>query len=383
MKCIVFGLSTCRNSIEEYLNNDVEILGYSDSFSNLETFNKKKFYTVEELTNIDFDFIIIAISSKQGSFNVKSKLINMGINESKIITAQDYIKYTNYLKCSKKHVINMKVDNMIEGIILGISYGQAGIVPEILGKNFYNLALGSQDLFYNLQQIKLLKKYRPQLIKDLKYVIIDMYNYTYFNYDVSLSNNAAPFIFANGFNEIHNLKDNTDYDEKEIAFYTDDFKNEEIQKLSKVFNNSLIIRDKENYYYNSKERKKQISESEIEFIKNNKKLSSIESKLFINTEEENKNIFKELINEIYEIDPEIKIYSILLPTYAGFNKDVKIDWKSRFMDIINSFIKNYKISFFDYTYLFYNKKEYFFDPEHLNYNGAVYFTNILKKDLNI
>lgn len=383
MKCIIYGLSTCRNSIEKYLNSNVEIIGYTDSFSGLVTFNNKKFYPNYELENIDFDIIIIAINNSKSSSLVKEKLINMGINKEKIITAQDYFKYINYLKNSKRYIANMNVKNKIEGIILGISYGQAGIIPNILGENFYNLALGSQDLFYNLQQVKLLKRYKPELINDLKYVIIDMYNYTYFNYDVSLSNNASAFIFVNGFDEVHNLKSNKEYSEIENKFYSSDFTDNEILKLSKVFNNSLIIRSAPNYYFNKEEREKQLNQSEIDFAKNKKQLSSIESSVFFETENENKKIFNELINEIYEINSDIKIYAVLLPIYYEGNNKLEINWKNRFMNIMNEFIKNRKIQFLDYSNLFLNKKEYFFDIEHLNYKGAVKFTNILKRKIEI
>ena len=383
MKCIIFGLSTCRNSIEQYLNKDVEIIGYADSFSKLNTFNNKKFYTSYELRNIDFDIIIIAINNSKSSFVVKNNLINIGIDKEKIVTAQDYFKYINYLKGSKRYVANMNVKDKIEGIILGISYGQAGIIPNVLGKNFYNLAFGSQDLFYNLQQVKLLKRYKSKLINDLKYVIIDMYNYTYFNYDVSLSNNASSFIFVNGFDEIHNLKSNKEYNEIENNFYSSDFTDQEISKLSKVFNDSLIVKNNENYYFNKEEREKELSQSEIDFVKDKSTISSIESKVFSKTEKENKKIFNELINEIYEINPSIKIYAVLLPTYYGFHNNSKINWKNRFMNIINEFTCDNRVKFFDYTNKFLNKKEYFFDLEHLNYKGSTSFTNILKNDMNL
>lgn len=383
MKCIVFGLSTIRNSIEQYLNKNIEIIGYSDSFSKLNTFNNRKFYNIYELKNIDFDIIIIAINNGKSSLLVKTTMINMGIDKEKIITAQDYYKYINYLKGSKKYVANMNVNDKIEGIILGISYGQTGIIPNVLGKNFYNLAFGSQDLFYDLQQIKLLKRYKRELISDLKYVIIDMYNYTYFNYDVSLSNNASAFIFVNGFDEIHNLKSNKEYNEIENNFYSSDFTDKEISRLSKVFNDSLIVRNNENYYFNKEEREKELSQSEIEFVKGKSTISSIESKVFCETEKENKKIFNELINEIYEINSGIKIYAVLLPTYYGFNNKSKINWKNRFMNIINEFTCDNRVQFFDYTNIFLNKKEYFLDLEHLNYKGAISFTNILKNDMNL
>ncbi|MGN9134002.1 hypothetical protein ACTNDG_00880 [Clostridium sp. HCP1S3_B4] len=43
INCIIYGLSTARQSIEENLRDSINIIGYSDSFKKLSQYNLKNF----------------------------------------------------------------------------------------------------------------------------------------------------------------------------------------------------------------------------------------------------------------------------------------------------------------------------------------------------
>ena len=152
INCIIYGLSTARQSIEENLRDSINIIGYSDSFKKLSQYNLKKFYVPKELLNVKFDVLIIVIDGDKENIEVKNKLINLGSDEKKIITMYEYKKY--YLNILKKsnNITNLGSNININGLVFGISYAQAGIIPKLIDKDVYNLALGSQDLFYNYQQ---------------------------------------------------------------------------------------------------------------------------------------------------------------------------------------------------------------------------------------
>lgn len=383
IRCIIYGFSTCRESIEAQLNKNIKIVAYSDSFSQLKEFKGKRVYKPEQLKDIEFDIIIITIADFHNSIMVKKNLINMGIGKDKIILVWEYTKYMNIIK--EAHINYKKRLNCnAQGIILGISYAQAGIRAEHLGENIYNYASGSQDIYYNLKIMQELKKQNTDKLKKLKYVIIDMYNYTYFNYDVSLSKNAIEYINNNGFeSDTHNLR----YNKKMSVYDLKNFKlsQSKIQILRKVFNINLMKRTSCTDYFNKNERIRIICDDEIKKI-SSLSYSNIQKNIFVKTENENKIYFEKLINEIYEINPNIAIILVLIPMYKAKEiklKEIQHIWKQRFYSILQNFINKYNIHILDYK----NEesisgvKEFYFDAEHLNYNGSIEFTKILKRDI--
>lgn len=77
------------------------------------------------------------------------------------------------------------------GMVLEISHAEVGILPKALNGDFCNLAVSSQDIYYNMKTLKYCIDNYPNKIQDLQYLIFEMYDYTYFNYDVSLSKAAS------------------------------------------------------------------------------------------------------------------------------------------------------------------------------------------------
>lgn len=387
MNCIIYGFSTCRESIEAQLNENVKIIGYSDSFSQLIEFKGKKVYRPKQLKSIKFDVIIIAIGDFHNSIVVKKKLIDMGISTEKIILVWEYTKYMNIIKESDLNY-KKKLKSNVQGIILGISYAQAGIRAEYLGENVYNYASGSQDIYYNLKKFQELKRNNIDSLKKLKYIIIDMYNYTYFNYDVSLSRNAIEYINNNGFeNDTHNLI----YNRKMLLYNLKNFKltTTKIDILKKIFNETLMKRKSDVDYFNKDERLRIINDDEIDKMRkiSSSSCSSIEKNIFIKTENENKAYFEKLINEIYEVRPNLPIILVLLPVYILKERELeKIQdmWRERFYDILDEFIDKYNIHVFDYKKeeSISGVREFYFDLEHLNYYGSSEFTKKLKRDIS-
>ena len=74
-----------------------------------------------------------------------------------------------------------------EGLILGMSHAEVGIIPGRLQLgNVANLAVPSQDLYYNLKTFEYCLSNYPEKISGIRNVIIDMYDYSYFNFDSSM-----------------------------------------------------------------------------------------------------------------------------------------------------------------------------------------------------
>lgn len=392
MRCIIYGLSTCRQQLEVYLKDDIEIVGYSDSFANHKFYNGKKFYKPNELKNVKFDKVIIAINKIVDCIEVEKSLTEIGINKSKIITIYRFLKYIYELKNNSSLIDKTftKSESKVEGMVFGLSYGAMAIVPKYLNFNCYNFCRGSQDLYYTLAQIKYIKEKYKNKISDLKYIILDMYTYTYFNYDVSLTKNSFDFIYYNGFDDdTHNLSKNINYSDEIVNTVTLELTSKEKDTFEKVFKKDLIIRKDDRYYYNEEEISNIIDEEEINrYYISPLGHSSIEGNLFSETETENIKIFEEILKEISDINSNIKIYLVLIPRYKlKEEKMEKIEsrWKNRFYDVINNARKKYKFDILDMKKIekISGVRENYSDLEHLNYNGAVKFSKMLCDSINM
>lgn len=204
MRCIIYGLGSGRIRIERYLKKEHNIAGYSDSFFEGESFNNRKFYKPDQLINADFDIIIIAVGKLTIADSIEKKLIGLGIAYDKIINF--YKIYRRQFNIYEEIIKFEKID--YESIILGLSHSFLGISKKYFKHQPLKLSTQMQDLYYNLKK---LEKY-DYLIKQCKSVIIDMYTYTYFNYDVSLSKQAIDYISENRFkDDLHNYEKNKNF----------------------------------------------------------------------------------------------------------------------------------------------------------------------------
>lgn len=390
MKCIIYGLSVFRKQIESYLKDTIDIIGYSDSFSELDCFEGKKLYKPNELVNLDFDVIIIAIRSFADCFDIEENLINLGIENKKIIPLYKFMKYISMVKQNKNLIDTyLNKSSKVDGLIFGISYGEYGINPKYLKHEFYNFCRSSQDLYYTLIQLKYIKQMYKDKIENLKYIILDMYDYTYFNFDTSLSKVGLNFIYDNEFYEFtHNLNKNKNYSKKHIEKIKIKLEDDEILLLNSIIKSKHIIRGHNGYYLNPETNNIIIDEEDIDryLSINSNECSNFEKKLHISTEEENIKIIEEVINEILDINSEIKIYLILIPRYKikeDRRKYIEFMWKNRFYNTLERLKLRYKFDFLDFTDYeeISNRREYYLDLEHLNYNGAIEFTKLLSNKI--
>ena len=74
------------------------------------------------------------------------------------------------------------------------------------------LAVSSQDIYYNYKTLEYCIDNYWEKIKDLKHIIIDMYDYEYFNFDTSLAKNIYRYFMWGGYNlDEHNMTRNKIY----------------------------------------------------------------------------------------------------------------------------------------------------------------------------
>lgn len=414
MKILLYGLGRGHLIVEKYLKEKHEIVGYVDEFLKEKEYNGVSVYTKECIKNLDYECIVIAIEPNRERKKAYNDLKSLGIKDDRIMDFFDlYMEYYSYrLELPLKRIdkVMSNVHNKLDGIILGISHGLCAINTNHMKGNFCNLAIPSQDLYYNLKQLKHLIKYYKDKADQLQYVIIDMFSYIYFNYDISLTKNAVLYFEESGYrdDECHNFAKNKNFNGtvseellKRHEGYVKEAKeklfNREKRKEKRIFSylfnmdnvnvnedfKELGIYDKyvSDIYVRS-EREKVITDEEIEQLKLEDKPNSIAVNMFTETVKENIEIFDELLKTIFNLNKDMKVYLVLIPQYI--EKEIKVqaeevEWKPQFYDILYKFREKYKfeiLDFKDYEEIS-AKQEYYYDYGHLNYTGSMVFTELL------
>lgn len=188
IKVVIYGIGVDQMFLETLLLDNVQIVAYTDSFAQIEWYNGKRFVRPDSLWEVTFDYIIVAIRDE----DVREKIVrNLIKNYCK------FDKIVDLWRVPKVDRVMLNTKEPWEGMVLGISYGDAGIEPKYFSKRFCNLALPSQDLCENYLTLKkCIEEYSKKL--DLKYFILDMFDYDYFNFDISLSRNIRRHLLHQG-----------------------------------------------------------------------------------------------------------------------------------------------------------------------------------------
>lgn len=378
-KVLVIGIDYNIQQVLDYiLLDEVDVL-YWDDYESISYFweNGMSAYTT----------IVIAINSRKIADEIYDMLVKvMEVEDNKIIDFYRFYWITMPYMNVDKH---MSIPNRsYEGMILGISHAEVGIIPELLGDNFVNLAVSSQDIYYNYKTLEYCVDKYYDKVKNLKYLIIDMFDYTYFNYDVSKSRTIVSYYSYRGFNlDKHNIDDNhnVNYTHETVLqfLFNQEYKHVDTKKLDiwvKLFGN---IHERDNYKGysvsdNIKNRNAIVTDEEVN---SNKEDNPIVVKRFKDTITENKDIFVKLLELAYKINPDMKILCILMPRYHKVqekSKELYLPWKKEFYDIMELIGQKYRIKFIDMKEDDISfRREYYKDVSHLNYLGAIAYSKKL------
>lgn len=374
-KVIIYGLGNGRLEVERAIAPNCEIIAYTDGIAKIDIYNDKPFLTLEKIKDAEFDCVIITIADPISGEKAKRFLTEeYGICPDKVILFSKYKKYlTNVDK-----VINGKED-LIEGIILGMSTAGYGILSEKLRPKFCNLALPSQDIFYNYETIMHVMRNYEEL--ELKYLIIDMYDYRWFNIDLSLSKSIDDYICSwHGLRyKIHNL-------ERNVNFSPDDINRIKSVSEYRRGNIEFDVLEFSDYYgdVNPNEREKWIEKRK--YTEKDVHPRLIDLKVRTETIRENEKLFESLLLKVKKRYPGVRILLLLMPRYIDMNQildEYHGDWKERFQTVIEHYIKEYDIEFYDFrNYLPICENRYFFyDLEHLNYAGATALSSLMNREI--
>lgn len=392
MKIIIYGLGESRKYIEKCLKKEHMVVGYSDSKSRIEIFNGKKFFVLSQLLEVEYDYIVLSIESYSVCKSIIKMLVNdFGIKKNKII---DFWHY--YYTTLENNIIDYKIlkCKKIDGLILGLSHGEVGLNTEYLNGEWCNLAISSQDLYSNYQVLKYsYNKYTEKFI-GLKYAIIDMFDWTYFNYDTSLAKNALNYIgrVNNIEGILHNLDKNCNIEGNINDWINNTGLNtanyERCLDKKAVMEELFTDIHKEEWVYrkyNEIKRYGMIEENSNDYFKP-EYMPSFAKKRYNSTIVEMKKSFQDILKLLYYINKNIKIYAILIPRYITI-ENIHLEkyrkWKEEFQIIIDEMRQIYPFEFWNFKEYkpISQNNNFYYDVSHLNEIGSIALTSIINKKI--
>ena len=377
MNLLLYGIGKGSECVESCIKEEHIIIGYTDSISEISIYKGKKFYKFDEIKNIDYDKLIITIQNKDVIGQVIEKLVSAGINQKKIIP------FFLYAETQLYKIKLCKSAQMYEGIILGNSHAKFGFPEKYFTDRVINLASPSQDIYYNHFILKkCLSKYKENF-KKLKYIVIDLYDYNYFNIDVSRSKVFGDYIRCGGVIAPHNFSENMNFSKPFLEFLSEDLKIIKSDNINPIMKELFRNKGNLSLYMNNEIWKVLSKEKEI-------LQQVIESKALLKRYDETiqENIFylEEMIKNIYVYNPKVKIIVTLLPRYISMEKQMENrikQWKKEFEDIIYYLKEKYNLYYFDFK----NRVEistnsnFYYDGGHLNERGGICMVSILDNEI--
>lgn len=382
MKILFFGIGPTAEVLEERLRPCCSIIGYTDSRSEILLYKGKRFYRLEEIGNIEFDYLVITLVNRRSALEIAAMLEEQyGIPDEKIIS---YYAYANHELYSI--MLNATARTDYNCMIFGNSHAQCGIITKYLSMNAINFSVPSQDIYGNYRTFQRIIKEYGDKFSQLKYVIIDLYDYNYLNCDTSLSSWCFYYIAANGIMDKHNYEHNENYRggisfEQQLLDKCGIIRNSQKSSiLESIFSVNEGNIDRSNIDIN----RNHIGKNEP--LMEEKILGSLVQKRFENTIKENKALLDQFLMEIRTIAPKAAIIVTLIPRYITMERVCAAfmeEWKKELYEFVFELDKKYKIFFFD------NKNNtsisgnpYFYkDIAHLNTTGGICFTTILNEYL--
>lgn len=380
MRILLYGIGKDLNDIEKKIKREHEIIGYIDSFAKIKKYRGKEFYELCDVGNLDFDYLIITLKDRKIAWEIQEMLTEQyGVSLDKIIP---FYVYAN------RELWNIKMSRYelekIQGLIFGNSLAATGFLEEDLDIPFINLAVSSQDLYYSYRVFSQCIKEYGERFCNLKYIVIDLYNYMEFNLDTSLGNDLLGYLYTGGIYDKHNFRDNKNYRDK--------LENEMFRKYN------VILKDhKQNFmreiFSNWDTEFDQSSYNRWNHIPKNAMLRAEQIigrsiiKRFEDTFRENVHLLECFMRDIKKFKGDIKVIFTLIPQYIMMEKASEPfmeKWKNEFYYIITDICERHHSLFWNFktckeiseNYMFY------YDEMHLNTVGARAMSAILNEKLN-
>ncbi|MBQ4531281.1 MAG: hypothetical protein IJA36_11865 [Lachnospiraceae bacterium] len=342
--------------------------------------------TLEEIKNFGADYVVLEMRKEMVSLVTELLVQNCQIELKRIV---DFYKiyYGMFTGPKIQKLMKNPKYHYIKGIIMGLSHAETGLVSSMFPESVCNIATGGQDIYDNWKSLEWVREHHKNNLKDLEYVIFDMYDYSYFNVDTSLGKNAVNYyVNWDGY-----LWDGHHFDDNKNFNYS-------FAQLRQIIetqnNNGITLQEQENFKllfpqilrnflheqldddFKVKNITKVVTEQELEAYEIG---TSVVKKLFNETQKENKEAFERILILLKELNPNMRIKIVLMPRTAYVEKKMEpYDKVSRteYMEYLEQMQEKYSFEIFDLKSLeeISTHQEYYYAGEHLNRNGAERFT---------
>lgn len=344
--------------------------------------------------SLEVEFITcIMINSRNLKTIVLQMLNALHVNSNQILDI-----YKAYMAgFSTKHyerIWERKQGIALDGLVLGISHGMTGIIEEKMPGNVCNFCKSSQDIYFNYRVLNQLYDNHYEWIKDLKYAVMDMFDYTYFNFDTIQIGAYEPFLEESGFlcemrTPWNKTQDLIQINQTLYKMWQEGKTPRQQELLHMIFPQ---IKQRDDSLYKGgetvlKDRKHIITEEEIVSYQKNPTCSSIQVNIFDATLDFQIANFYNILKLLNIINPEMKIFLLLLPKYyivEHMETEINKIWKEYFMEVIKKAKEKFPmLEIIDLKKCkeFSENLEYYQDLTHFNYFGACNFTDYLGEKL--
>lgn len=382
MKIVIFGLGRGIEYIEKALKQEHQIVGYSDTYARLSSYNGVPFYRyiqLKELLN-EIDYLIIGIRNRKVALQVYYKMqCDFCENKEKILPFYPLSETENW----KAEIVNNS-GKEIDGIVLGTSMAYFDIDTKKMPGHCLKFASRSQDLYGNYGALSSAYEFLKYKIKP-KYVVIDMMTHHYINFDVSVVKNFFESIFQGGFRDKHNFDKNKWYSSSFEEILRDQYgvklpTKDERELLETLFNEFVALENSES------EQLRYFSIPEGYEGDSDWRQTSIIIKSYEETIQSNKAYLEETLKLCKKMNPEIEIIFVFLPIYQEYFTKLQPyiePWERKMADYYKELICKYKCVFWDYSNddRIFTNRHFFRDNIHLNVIGEECMTYIIKEDL--
>lgn len=362
-KAIVTGVNDLSINIDQLIDtNKCKIVAFISDNNELQgTYIKDiPVFARNEIPFINYDYLII---SDYFTCNLEEKvIININDYKKQYYDYEVFRAYASYFNCK----------NPLDGFITGLSYAEVGIDTSHLPYNVLNVAVSSQDLFYDYQWAKMILT-NHEIGSNVKFAIIGMSYYS-FQYDLSKSSlknkvhNYYPF-----FKTFRKHPSSEEVIENYIKFQ---------QVASEIFvkeyNTILynLFKDNSESWWDDMVSKAMDKDA----IERDKWIVERDCcKDYPETVQENIRILREYISLLKskEIIPII----VTCPTSKHYYSKFSLRIKEEYMELMNIIKNEFDIQVFDYFESNAFSDEDFYHVSHLNKNGAKKFTMLLNDRL--
>ncbi len=342
--------------------------------------------------------ICVMVSKSELKEKVLKAISALNMDSFKVLDV--YKAYMSRLPLMRyQRIMNRRRGEKLDGLILGITHAMVGIIEEKMPGKVCNLCESSQDIYFNYKVLENIYNEYYESINELKYVVIDMFDYTYFNFDTLMTGAYDLFLEESGFL----CEERCNWNKAQLPQQINDIlqarwqegrTTEQQELLDTIFPN---MREADDSIYKGytvlKERKHVITEDEIKEYKNSPTVTSLQFRVFENTIEFQISNFEKILQILQKINPQMQVFLLLMPKcfeVEQSEKQYNERWKPFFSEIISEFQQQYpfiRLLDFKEFEVFSKNRSWYEDLSYFNYFGACKFTGflaeVLSKEYNV